>query len=583
MSSLSLTPVPVLQSNAAVYDVPYFNVKDTPYTAKGDGATADDVAIQAAITACSAAGGGTVLLPPGTYILNAPLTITSALVRIRGENATLKLGSGFVRGSQGQGHIFINGVNDVSIENVRFDGNSGVVSADATNNFAVWITNGQRVTISNCYVTGINSGGSNINTALVWAGTSHYAKAIGNTIENASGGGTFMQGQESIVVGNSLNTLNDVGIVFNGTNARDCTATGNTVVTIPAQCAFGVENGASEWVIVGNTIRGCFGALDINDASYSGPQVAGGLFTGNEVVDLDKGASSQVATVGVFHRTAWTRNIKIVNNIFTGLTPYGTNDSFVFVSTTSEGLEIRNNVFESKAQVLPGAIVFVNATHTRCVIDGNSIRSNSSVTKLSRGIWLQASGSLSNVTISNNQFENITNYAVHFDTSVTFTGSLKDNISISGVGALYQASPWGTFAPGVVVTPHELRNFGGRSRWNASAFPAAGTWISGDIVNNFGPSGSVAGWICTAGGTPGTWRALSPKGNVSTQTPGAVTTVTIAHGLGVAPTVYSVQPGNANARGAPAFFVTVDATNITLTFASALTAATSYTWAWLAG
>ena len=50
-----------------------FNVRD--YGAKGDDTTDDRAAIQAAIDACGAAGGGTVLVPPGTYRLNSQ-TIT---------------------------------------------------------------------------------------------------------------------------------------------------------------------------------------------------------------------------------------------------------------------------------------------------------------------------------------------------------------------------------------------------------------------------------------------------------------------------------------------------------------------------
>jgi hypothetical protein len=42
-----------------------FNVKQ--YGAKGDGTTVDTTAVQAAVTACLAAGGGTVSFPPGTY------------------------------------------------------------------------------------------------------------------------------------------------------------------------------------------------------------------------------------------------------------------------------------------------------------------------------------------------------------------------------------------------------------------------------------------------------------------------------------------------------------------------------------
>src|SRR6185503_10386739 len=48
------------------------------YGAKGDGATDDTTAIQAAITACQNAGGGTVYLPTGKYLVSAPLAVTVA-------------------------------------------------------------------------------------------------------------------------------------------------------------------------------------------------------------------------------------------------------------------------------------------------------------------------------------------------------------------------------------------------------------------------------------------------------------------------------------------------------------------------
>lgn len=67
----------------------------------------------------------------------------------------------------------------------------------------------------------------------------------------------------------------------------------------------------------------------------------------------------------------------------------------------------------------------------------------------------------------------------------------------------------------------------------------------------------------------------------TTLTPGAVTTVTIPHGLPVTVQGATVQPGNAAARDAPRFFVAADAVNLTLTFASALTAGTAYTWWWV--
>jgi len=59
-----------------------FNVQD--YGAVGDGTTDDTAAIQAAIDASVAAGGGTVYLPPGEYRTTAPIDITFHKIRLEG-------------------------------------------------------------------------------------------------------------------------------------------------------------------------------------------------------------------------------------------------------------------------------------------------------------------------------------------------------------------------------------------------------------------------------------------------------------------------------------------------------------------
>ncbi len=61
-----------------------YNVKDAPYGAAGDGISVDYTAIQAAITAAANAGGGVVWFPPGTYVINATLTVSASGVRLRG-------------------------------------------------------------------------------------------------------------------------------------------------------------------------------------------------------------------------------------------------------------------------------------------------------------------------------------------------------------------------------------------------------------------------------------------------------------------------------------------------------------------
>jgi polygalacturonase len=63
-----------------------FNVRD--YGAKGDGQAFDTDAIQKALDACGAAGGGTVKLPAGTY-LSKPITLSTKTTFLLEEGATL--------------------------------------------------------------------------------------------------------------------------------------------------------------------------------------------------------------------------------------------------------------------------------------------------------------------------------------------------------------------------------------------------------------------------------------------------------------------------------------------------------------
>lgn len=65
-------------------NISVINVKDPTYGAVGNGVTDDTAAIQAAIDAASAAGGGIVFLPPGTYLLTDTITFYYPRVFLRG-------------------------------------------------------------------------------------------------------------------------------------------------------------------------------------------------------------------------------------------------------------------------------------------------------------------------------------------------------------------------------------------------------------------------------------------------------------------------------------------------------------------
>ncbi|MBD8710205.1 MULTISPECIES: M10 family metallopeptidase C-terminal domain-containing protein [Pseudomonas] len=111
-----------------------FSVKD--FGAVGDGHTDDTLALQAAIDAASAAGGGTVVIPSGTYIVSAQASGNALIlkdnVQLEGDatdRATLKLASGSSADIDG---ILRADGDAVGVSNLVIDGNrahtTGVVS-----------------------------------------------------------------------------------------------------------------------------------------------------------------------------------------------------------------------------------------------------------------------------------------------------------------------------------------------------------------------------------------------------------------------------------------------------------------------
>jgi hypothetical protein len=68
---------------------------------------------------------------------------------------------------------------------------------------------------------------------------------------------------------------------------------------------------------------------------------------------------------------------------------------------------------------------------------------------------------------------------------------------------------WLLLSGGTMHVWNMLR-IGARRHAAGTAAPASGTWLRGDICWNQNPSaGGTPGWVCTAGGTPGTWKAMS--------------------------------------------------------------------------
>ena len=129
----------------------WYNVKT--YGAKADGVTDDHVAIQAAVTAAHAAGGGTVYLPAGSYFVGGRVT-PATNVTIQGAGITKTLLTSGVSGD----YVFyskdsVNGLVDFTLRDMTID------VANVTNGSAIrfeYITRGefQRLRILNVPANG---------------------------------------------------------------------------------------------------------------------------------------------------------------------------------------------------------------------------------------------------------------------------------------------------------------------------------------------------------------------------------------------------------------------------------------------
>jgi hypothetical protein len=147
--------------------IPWLDVKDRRFGAKGDGVADDTAAIQLALDAARAAGGATVFVPPGTYKTTATLLLYS--------NTTLR-GFGWtsiIKGAAGANPI-IKGtdptqglVEGCSIERLKIDGTS--IATGLTGIYWTRYLAGAPVTAGrNNSITGVRVSNCDVGIRCIW-------------------------------------------------------------------------------------------------------------------------------------------------------------------------------------------------------------------------------------------------------------------------------------------------------------------------------------------------------------------------------------------------------------------------------
>ena len=144
-----------------------YNVK--VHDVVGDGVTDDTTALQALFDLVKAAGGGIIYFPPGTYILNTHILLTSpegiTITGVAGKSIIKTTNTG-ITGSRIGYFYFIGAPKNILIENLTFD-DSSIVDAyvgGASYIGNISIHNPDDLTIRNCHFIETVSCGININS-----------------------------------------------------------------------------------------------------------------------------------------------------------------------------------------------------------------------------------------------------------------------------------------------------------------------------------------------------------------------------------------------------------------------------------
>jgi hypothetical protein len=236
-----------------------FNVKD--FGALGDGHSDDTQALQAAIDAASAAGGGTVVMPAGTYIVSAQASGSALVikdnVRLEGDatdRATLKLANG--SSADIDGILRANG-DGIGVSNLAIDGNrahtTGVVSDLSLGDGAQLTLNYVHATNASGYGLDLRAEGGQVQA--------NKAYVDYNGLDGVTAAGLVGSALNDLIVrdndGNGLATQGAVTV-------QDINSTSNQGYGVAVQ---GDDNGHAAQLISGSITGNRTGGVLIDEAS----------------------------------------------------------------------------------------------------------------------------------------------------------------------------------------------------------------------------------------------------------------------------------------------------------------------------
>ena len=516
------------------------SVKD--FGAVGDGVTDDTAAIQAA---ANASAGARLFFPVGTYLF-ANVSLPGS-VTICG-NATLKLKQAAALNFD---PLFrLTAANVIFEGGLTFNGNRALQPADGFSDS--WNTGGNGTGKSNrALIYGDNSGtGFSIANVAVrgcyftlgW-GASIALRDVSNVIvEGNTFASTNFEGVLAYTAAGRNTGLRVIGNIFSNVGSGDASVnanaivassydgvvvSGNQVYTIERtlvkceQCnrvtisenvvdtntvvgfnSIQAQNGGAQISIIGNVLRNVQagiafnGSLAFTDVTISGNSIDGGVSTTGTPDGITFGA------------TALSSRVLISDNNIKNTNRHG-----IFVNNTQGVSIVGNIVSPAAAQPLFGVGIYVTypASTSDLRISENTVLTGftHAFAGGSGAIAIEASGfTVTNSVIANNNVRTQTGAAtergIRAEIGTYVNQQILNNCTEGIIEVLAPAVTFGNLAARVNPT-----NAFGKILGHGNAAPSAGTHYQGEVLLHNAPaaSGNI-GWVCTTGGTPGTWKSF---------------------------------------------------------------------------
>lgn len=384
----ALTPAAI---GAVAVDALFYNAKD--HGVVGDGTSVDSAALQTLVNTVATAGGGTVYLPPGTYVVSAVYLASNITLLGAGMGSTvLKLDPAATPGTNAIVIRVANGSTTaaswVTVRDLTIDGNKAAFPSPAGKVYGYYLGTGTAGLVTDCLVESVEfrncpTYALDIVNALRVSVTdcfSHDNGAASGT-NNACSGFEILADDVTLVNCRAVNnavkgfTSGESGVVHYRTKLIGCTAQGNL------SDGMYFHDGLTDSAILGGTSRNNTGSGVVMATAAVRNTVVGVTASGNAVngFRIDAGTYNILsaciadanATASVGNPEVYLVDAAMYNTVDACIVNSSNSNTSIVEHDTSDHNVFRSNTYNKTFTLLganssiadPGIVTSVN-THT---------------------------------------------------------------------------------------------------------------------------------------------------------------------------------------------------------------------------